>query len=57
MSVRHITEKGLSRLLAIEMRFIRAINGKTRYDRIMNDELRKGIVKGRVRQKGQKTRL
>lgn len=54
----NITEKELKRMQASDMRFIRAIRDKTRWNRIRNEELRKRIIiEYSLREKAQKTRL
>lgn len=45
MAVRNITEKVLSMLQASEMRFLTLLKGKTWWDILRNEELRKQIVK------------
>lgn len=52
-----LTERQWSRLQAGEMRFLRAIKGKTRRDKIRNEEIRENIVDESLRQRVEKSRL
>lgn len=46
---RRVDQVGASRGRAsIEIRFIRAVNSKTRWDRMRNEEPRKGLVEDRL---------
>lgn len=53
----NITEREWSRVQAGEMKFIRGIKGKTRLDRMRNEELRRGIVEESLRERVEKSRL
>jgi hypothetical protein len=53
----NITEREWSRVQAGEMKFIRGIKGKTRLDRMRNEELRRGIVEESLRETVEKSRL
>lgn len=52
-----MTERDWSRLQAGEMRFLRAIKGKTRRDRIRNENIREELSMESMREKVEKIRL